>query len=287
MNILRYRSTGTEVIDLQRRLRELGYIVGVDGIFGTGTRAAVIQFQKDNKLAIDGEVGDNTRFALIVAKKVGFQIQKKSNFITIVKIPISSIAKMDLVDSEGSKETVRHMQERTGATIMINGILYGMVNGREIVRFVDEGKMIAPGIFSLFGFMIFKDGSFKFGNYEPGPYIKDCFGAAPPLVRGGEVFIDMTGFERDMDFINFRHPRLAIGRDTENFYIILVDGRRPLTGKLGMGIRDLAQLCKDIGCIDAMNLDGGGSTIAMYAGKPINDPLMHRPVANGLGIWIK
>lgn len=51
-------ATGSDVRALQSALVKLGYDPkGVDGIFGAGCRAAVIQFQKDNKLVVDGIAG--------------------------------------------------------------------------------------------------------------------------------------------------------------------------------------------------------------------------------------
>ena len=46
---------------LQEKLASLGYNTnGVDGIFGSGTEKAVISFQKNNGLVVDGIVGQNT-----------------------------------------------------------------------------------------------------------------------------------------------------------------------------------------------------------------------------------
>lgn len=63
--ILKQGSTGGEVKEVQRRLKKWGYYNGsVDGVFGAGTRAAVIAFQKKNGLTADGVVGKATYKAL-------------------------------------------------------------------------------------------------------------------------------------------------------------------------------------------------------------------------------
>ena len=51
---------------LQERLVSLGYNTnGIDGIFGIGTKKAVMSFQKSNGLVVDGIVGQNTWRKLI------------------------------------------------------------------------------------------------------------------------------------------------------------------------------------------------------------------------------
>ena len=63
--VLRQGSTGSEVKEVQRRLKQWGdYSGAVDGIFGAGTRQAVISFQKKNGLTADGIVGKDTFKAL-------------------------------------------------------------------------------------------------------------------------------------------------------------------------------------------------------------------------------
>ena len=57
--------TGPAVLDLQRRLADLGYWLGTpDGNFGTLTLQAVLALQKVNNLPRDGVVGARTRTAL-------------------------------------------------------------------------------------------------------------------------------------------------------------------------------------------------------------------------------
>ncbi len=57
----KYGSTGTEVRQIQTRLKQWGYYTGsVDGVYGTGTKNAVIAFQKKHGLPADGVAGPQT-----------------------------------------------------------------------------------------------------------------------------------------------------------------------------------------------------------------------------------
>ena len=62
---LRYGSRGDKVKELQQKLKRCVYYTGsIDGIFGSGTQAAVKNFQKKNGLTADGIVGPKTAAAL-------------------------------------------------------------------------------------------------------------------------------------------------------------------------------------------------------------------------------
>ena len=58
-------SRGERVALIQQRLKEWGYYNGkVDGVFGRGTYNAVVRFQRQNGLAVDGQVGKKTAAAM-------------------------------------------------------------------------------------------------------------------------------------------------------------------------------------------------------------------------------
>ena len=62
---LKRGSSGERVKQLQTRLKRWGYYSGaIDGIFGSGTEAAVKAFQRKNGLTADGIVGSRTAAAL-------------------------------------------------------------------------------------------------------------------------------------------------------------------------------------------------------------------------------
>lgn len=59
--MLRIGNKGFLVKNLQKALRSIGYNIIVDGVYGVGTKFAVIDFQKKNGLITDGIVGEKTR----------------------------------------------------------------------------------------------------------------------------------------------------------------------------------------------------------------------------------
>ena len=68
MALLSYGSSGDAVKELQTNLNTVGgYNLDVDGGFGKKTKAAVVDYQKKNGLAVDGVVGDETNGSLAKA----------------------------------------------------------------------------------------------------------------------------------------------------------------------------------------------------------------------------
>ncbi len=62
---LRQGCTGSDVCWLQAALTRLGYPLDIDGVYGTLTYNAVVSFQRDNGLSVDGICGPITRQAII------------------------------------------------------------------------------------------------------------------------------------------------------------------------------------------------------------------------------
>ncbi len=78
--VLKQGSKGAEVKEVQRRLKLWGYYNGsIDGVFGKGTKAAVIAFQKKNGLTADGVVGKSTYKALGMNDSYNLLVNGESN----------------------------------------------------------------------------------------------------------------------------------------------------------------------------------------------------------------
>lgn len=97
-------------------------------------------------------------------------------------------------------------------------------------------------------------------------------GGTPLLIQNGEKIGDFTS-EKTLDtFLTARHARTALGLlPNGNWVFVVVDGKQPELS-LGMSMRELADFMEDLGCIEALNLDGGGSSTFVYEAQVINQP---------------
>lgn len=95
-------------------------------------------------------------------------------------------------------------------------------------------------------------------------------------IASGPVLIDdgkAMSYDRKDGFYAKRHPRTMIGVDGKGWiYLVVVDGRFPGQGD-GATIAEMVVLAGCFGLVDALNLDGGGSsTLWTAADGVINHP---------------
>ncbi|NLH76279.1 MAG: phosphodiester glycosidase family protein, partial [Acidobacteria bacterium] len=79
--------------------------------------------------------------------------------------------------------------------------------------------------------------------------------------------------------------RTAVGvRADGRLLLVTVDGRQP-EHSVGMSIAELAALIGELGAVEALNMDGGGSTTMVVGGRVVNGPsdlTGERPVGDAL-----
>lgn len=98
-----------------------------------------------------------------------------------------------------------------------------------------------------------------------------AIGGGPMLVKDGKAAIDLKGEQFSADFSTTRHPRTAVGVTAKgDLLLVVVDGRQPMSR--GASLDELAQLMIRLGCVKALNLDGGGSSTMNVLGQTLNRP---------------
>ncbi len=129
-----------------------------------------------------------------------------------------------------------------------------------------------------------KVGDFALSASEPDG-LTEILSGYPPLLADGQWVGDLLQAERPA-FASSRHPRTALGWDTarRRVWIVVAEGRREGSAE-GMTLPELAGLFLSLGATEALNLDGGGSSVMVVQGRRMSrpaGPTGERPVANAL-----
>jgi exopolysaccharide biosynthesis protein len=121
----------------------------------------------------------------------------------------------------------------------------------------------------------------------------DIVNGGPSLVENGQLNITARrdGMARSGDSNSFfygwvhkRNPRTIAGIDAQGrTLLVTADGRQATS--LGLSIKEAADVARSLGMVEAINLDGGGSTTTVVNGQVVNSPsdaTGERPVGDAL-----
>ncbi len=152
--------------------------------------------------------------------------------------------------------------ENYNTIIGTNGDFYNMGNGKPSgalvmngVQYADHNYRADRGFFA-----ILKDGTPVIGSGtdwdEIADNVQEAIGGSVVIIKNGEL-VNQTTIS---DYYGNRAPRTCIGITSEGKLIMMVlDGRQePFSA--GGNIAEIAQIMLDAGCVEAINLDGGGSS---------------------------
>jgi len=118
--------------------------------------------------------------------------------------------------------------------------------------------------------------------------VEAIIAGGPQLIKGGHVAITNEAEKISAAFVTDRHPRTAIAKlKSGRILLVTVDGRRPKVS-VGMSLPGLAELLLELGAVEAINLDGGGSTTMVVKSKIVNHPsdqTGERPISDAVLIY--
>jgi exopolysaccharide biosynthesis protein len=216
-------------------------------------------------------------------------------------------------DGPGKWQTIlaqpTKVAEREGFDVVVNGDFFTHLNGKDaegaaaLKEFtkgtpaavlgpaVTDGKVWSTTQPARPALVVHKDNRVTFEEVaDPPSDAVQVMGAHDVLVRAGKNVAP-----KGKGFPNGPHPRTAVGTAEKGKVLVLVvgDGRAPGEAK-GWALSDLADVMIKLGCDEAVNLDGGGSSV-----MGIRDPktkkmqIMNKPsdgrersVGNVLGVSV-
>ena len=198
--------------------------------------------------------------------------------------------KLRALGSNTQRETTKETYDKNNGILAINGGYFA--NDYSVSLLISDGAVISPGKYhdrprGAFG-MIKGEPQIFWSNSEnlDAPALlystpditvsgqplqtNQAVGAGPVLLKQGELQVTSTqeGFGGSH---MIRHPRSAIGfADKNTLIMMVVDGRQ--LGSAGVTLPELAHLMRSAGAVEAVNLDGGGSSAMIAAGEVVNIP---------------
>lgn len=197
------------------------------------------------------------------------------SYVHIAKIPRTEIKKIDIATCNEPAETLDNFYKRQTVKpdLLVNCSLFGMSSGIPCFGLIDEGKIRANDGKRVFGVGIKNDSDIAFGHINDG--WRDWVSGYPVLIQDGKK----TTITDALD-INYKAKRMMWGFNNQYVYIVAVEDP-------GMLFDKMQDLMCGLGCMYAINLDGGGSVRMLQDGKKVVGSLVNRPVDNVLAIYLK
>lgn len=148
--VLQTGQEGAEVTAVQSDLQRLGYSIDVDGVYGENTADVVEQFQSEYGLAVDGQVGPETRQALdrvlrgLSAESTGTPYHSGS----YAGNSTSSSSNRSILRRGDQGADVRQIQEslcKRRYPCAVNGV-FDQQTEQSVLQFQRDNNLVADGI---------------------------------------------------------------------------------------------------------------------------------------------
>ena len=228
---------------------------------------------------LDGSINITTTFGekikvldsennLLIVEVTGEQYK---GLLAIIKDPAQvTVAKSKKIGSYGN--LITEFAEDNHALVAINASGFvdeefkgngGNVVGSMVLDGVEYGN--PSGDLKFFGFK--EDNKLYIENYNSQKIVDYKWGIqfSPALIVDGSKYVQGT-------FGYGLQPRSAVGQTMSGEFLMLIIDGRQVGHSIGATVNDLAEIMLRHKAYQAMNLDGGSSSIMNYKGKTINRP---------------
>lgn len=183
--------------------------------------------------------------------------------LTVLEIPPAAGLRFD-VEAPGALTRTSAMAAQRGALAALNGGFYNTKNGAPVGLLRLDGALANAATAGQGSLGVDAQGRLALAVRPAGdwPEVHEALGAGPFLLRDGEV-LDHGPKQK-----NVRHPRSAIGRTADGRVLWLtLDGRTDKAA--GTSHEETARILLALGCREALNLDGGGSSTLWVTGRGV------------------
>ena len=256
-------------------------ILAVDGVLlseSLNDRVALwIENQRDSSVVEIGRFKSTSILRTQAGASVeinGINRERKDNEVVIYT---SHFGRSTLTDLTGKEfivlGTVGHssgrlVEARAGSSLLTGGQFIVSTSGNASQKVMDAAVKNRFGSWFI-ETRLDQVGTKSWGS--PGTET-DLVAGVPQLIKNGKIDITWEQEKASRAFAETRHPRTAVAKLKDGkFLMMTADGRQPGVS-VGMSLQELAEYLFSLGAVDAMNLDGGGSTTMVLDDKVVNTP---------------
>jgi len=210
------------------------------------------------------------------------QIFESRQYVNLFEIDLSKGFKIEIPYVKTGFLKTSAAATANNALVAFNGSYFNTTTGGSTVFFKYDGAVINQ---TVNGFNSYRENGAVVLNNAGLPSVvgKPSGGwtalTQPVALAGGPLLI-LDGQELSQQVVDFnetRHPRTAVGITADNkMMVVVVDGRS--SQSQGLTIPQLSKLMAGLGCTQALNLDGGGSSTAWVKGEGV----VNFPTDNGI-----
>ena len=188
--------------------------------------------------------------------------------ISVIRYPLRKVKTFLANDSADAADSTSALALRHGGIAAINASYFNVTTLYPTTYTKDDGRQEgwteARELFRVDGAVairrahklkIFTSDTLSYSRQTR--WCREALAAGPVLLKDGNVARPEWPAGK---FYEGRHPRTVIGTTADGWgYLIVIDGR--FQEGIGTTIQETAQICRWFGLRDALNLDGGGSSV--------------------------
>jgi hypothetical protein len=245
---------------------------------------------KDKKLLFTTQVGNGYRYTpqqyydqetkpLLVVNAGFFSYETNQNISIVVKNGKMVAYNVESLNGSGSDSTLYYYPTRSAIGIAHNrkaSVAWIFTDSMRHWPYAFEWRpVIAKGQEPNPTILDLKDINWKWWK------MRTAVGGGPTLIYKGVIRITSKE-EQIPESENELRPATAMGyTNDERLIMLVIQGRSPGISE-GVSLQEEAKILKDLGCYEALNLDGGGSSCMLVNGKETiapSDKQGQRPVA--------
>ncbi|MFC4896924.1 phosphodiester glycosidase family protein [Streptosporangium amethystogenes subsp. fukuiense] len=270
-----------------------GAIAGVNGGFFNIHTAKALQGDPVGVSVVGGRLLSEAvpgRSGLVITQGRKARITELRTQVTAISSDGTKAEVNGINRAAGSDELVLYTEEFGSRTATDGGIEVVVDTQGQVVKVRQAGGIVSRGTYVLHGtglaavwlqehtqgtWMKLDTKVIDLRTQRAIPLTPDTYimGGGVGLVRNGRVRITAAADgHASINMMLRRHPRTMVGVNKSGGLILAtVDGRNPGVS-VGASMVEAAQLMRWLGAKQAINFDGGGSSVMVVGHKPVNRP---------------